>query len=144
MRKLASITLAVLTFFVLLSLTACFNAEGTYKFSQMRVKKNGQTITVKLGQEYSGQKFERDSAVMKVFTENSGKTAVNKLTFNAPFWFSQELTGEWEYLEGNEEKVAVLNVNNNGLEIILAEAKDGKVTVMIYANGIDYVLTLTK
>ena len=144
MKKLVSITLAVLTLFVLFSLTACFNAEGTYKFSQMQIKENGQTTTVKCGEEYDGQKFERDSAVMKVFIDNSGKTALNKLAFNAPYWFSQELTGDWEYLEVNQKKEAVLNVNNNGLEIILAEAKDGKVTVMIYANGIDYVLTLTK
>ena len=144
MKKLVSITLAILTLAVLFSLTACFNAEGTYKFSQMQVKENGQTQTIKRGEEYGGERFDKDSAVMRVFTESGGKNSLNKLTFNAPFWFSEELTGEWEYLVINDSKEAVLNVNNNGLEIILAEAKDGKATVMIYANGIDYVLTLTK
>lgn len=148
MKKFLALTLLVLTLAVCALTSACGGVTGTFKFDSMKViRENHLVVELKRGQEYDGVKFDADSMVMTVTESGEKDSPIRELTFTAPYIKDAVLTGEWEFVKIDgyaDNEVAVLNVRNDGPEIILAEYRNGVVTVVVYKADVDYIITLKK
>ena len=118
----------ILTFMLCLFCFAGCGVKGTYKFDSMTVKAAGvEVATVKVGEEYEGEKMEADS-----FTVDLQKDGV------AVFGGEEELTCSWE------EKDGVVTFTSEGKELYKATVEDGVMTIDATYLGSGMVFVLKK
>lgn len=135
MKRITTLILGVLLCIACALSIGCVSSslDGTYKFKTMTGEKNGETITVNVGEQ-----FPADSAKFTV-TEDFIVIELKKdFTFMLSSTSNQETAnifgGKWE----KDENVLVLTPDGNVLNPIECEIKNKTITFEL--EGVNYVL----
>ncbi len=134
MKKILVCVLALVCVCSCLFMTAC-KLEKVYSFESMIVEQDSERVEVKRNDTFNDIKYDANSIVLDVKEDKT-------FTFSANGLLEQTLSGSWETIENNGTQETVLNFSTVGLEIIVGSIVNGRATISLYANGVDYTIVL--